>query len=160
MNPEKSNKLPFHYWLLWVVVLIFVAINIGLVIILFRLKNQAANAATQAANILRQAQIRPLDTPLGANIMIDDIFDIPIKTDIPVKTTVNVPVVIPIIGQTVILKVPIDITVPIDVMVSVPVKKSLPLNIEISDAPFNIILRQFQDWLAGLAVTLTNAFSF
>ncbi|MBI4086191.1 MAG: hypothetical protein HY433_03065 [Candidatus Liptonbacteria bacterium] len=152
MNPEKSNKPPFHYRLLWGIVLILAAINVALIVILFRFKNQVADSAMQAANILRQAQALSSDITLATDIMIDDKFNIPIKTVIPIKTTVNIPVAIPIIGQTVILKVPIDTTVPIDIAVNIPVKKSVPLNVKISNMPFNGILNQFQDWLAALAI--------
>lgn len=102
------QKLPLRYLFLWGAVLVLLISTIALFAIFLETKRQIA----------------------GANITIDETFDIPIKTIIPIHTTVSVPVTIPIIGQTVILKFPIDTTVPIDVTVSIPIKKSIPIKLK------------------------------
>lgn len=174
MNVKTSIQLPFHYWLLWGLVLILIIINIGLIAILVRVKNQTADAAIKASAIIQQAKTQSFSStvhieprpPFTTTVVIDDIFDVSVKTTVPVKTTVDVPVIIPIIGQVAILKVPVNITVPVDAPVKIPVKKSVPINIsspfsfdvpiniKISDTPLDNILQQFHDWLTELAVRL------
>lgn len=151
---ENLNKLPFYFWLTLGIALVSVIINIIIFVVLFQIKREAANAATEAANIIQQAQTKSLTAPFTANVAIDKIFDIPIQTTVPIKTTAIVPIAIPLTGQTVNVQVPIDTTVPISLIAHVPIKQTIPVNVDIANSPLNDTLNQLQDWLTKLASRL------
>ncbi len=125
-------------------------INVVLFVALLEIRNNITTAATQAASILQQAKTQSLAAPLTANVAINEVFNVPIKTVVPINTTVQVPVVIPIIGQKVTIAVPINTNIPIDMTVPVHIKTTIPVDVKISSSPFYGILQQFQDWLSGL----------
>jgi hypothetical protein len=133
------------------VVLILLMINIVLFASLIKVKHQIIDVATQAIKIIQQAKKQSLATPFVANVTIDNIFDVPIKTVVPIRATVDVPVVIPIIGQRVTITVPINTEVPINTMIKVPIKTSIPVDVKVGDLPFfNNILQQFDNLLVGV----------
>ena len=129
-------------------------INTVLFVVLLGIKYQISNEAIKVAGMVKQIQDQPLTTPFTANVAIDSVFSVPIKTAVPIKTTINVPVTIPTTGQKVTLTVPIDTNVPIDTTIQVPVKTTIPVKIKVSDSPFGAILQQLHDWLIKLSTSM------
>lgn len=56
MNNESPAKFPFHYKLLWGLVIVLLSVNVGLVVVLMSIKNSAGDMALQAIDLERQAE--------------------------------------------------------------------------------------------------------
>lgn len=161
-KPTHHGFTPGAFWcggkrigaVLFGISLVLSIVNIILFVLLRETEHRTAEIAAHAGSILQQARSQSLIAPFVANVAIDDIFDVPIRTTVPIKTTVNVPVVVPLIGQKATIAVPIDAEVPIDTTVRVPIKTTVPVSVKISGSSFDDVLQQLQNLLAELATDL------
>src|SRR5258706_5625501 len=106
IEKEVPRKLPFHYYLLWLVVIISLALN-GLIIYeLLQVRQQAGVALSQAAasiGALKNSSIDytiPIDEqiPLAFDVPVKFTITVPIKQTVPIQTTGDIPLAIYLFG--------------------------------------------------------------
>lgn len=161
---SSSYNTPWHYYLLWLVVIFSSILNIFLLVILsgFRADAQrvAADiqellAATELSNIEVPIHVRetmplsmtvpfsdtftvPVETviPISTTILFEDTFEAPINTTLPINTDVMVRVNIPGLGNT-SFPIPIVANIPVDLIVEVPISREIPIQ---TDIEINMII--------------------
>jgi hypothetical protein len=166
VEKEVSRRLPFHYYLLWLVVIISLALNAFIIYELLQVRQQAGVALSQAAasiGALKNSSIDytvPIDQQIAVamDVPVKFTVDVPIQQDLAINTTVDIPLDIPLLGTRTIT-VPINTTVPINLSVKIPVDKSFPVNGMIPvkfDVPINLKLSTttFGDALGQLQAAL------
>ena len=150
IEKEVSRKLPFHYYLLWLVALLSLGLNAFIIYELLQVRQQAGAALSQAAQSIgavRDSSINytvPIDeeVPIALDVPVKFTVTVPIKQDLPINTTVDIPIDIPLLGKRTIT-VPINTTVPIDLTVNLPIDKTVPIDAKIPvkfDVPINLKL--------------------
>ena len=170
------EKLPRHYYLLWIISGLSLALNLFVLYILFTVRQQASVAFTQAADALGTIQGGDIEylvkideqVPIALDVPVKFTVTIPIEKTLPINTLVNVPVEIPLIGPRTI-SIPIQTTIPIKFDVEVPIDETVPVNadipvhfavpvrIKIADTPFGEGLGEFQSVLIQQAEGLGDS---
>jgi len=165
-------KRPFDYYLLWVVALLSLLINAGLVYGLMLARQRAAEGAQTAAEAvaaLRSASLEytvHLDQslPVSLTVPFNTIVRVPISTTLPIDTEFNFslhtllgdfPVNLPVHAEVPVnltSQVPLDVVVPISA--TVPVSLDVPIKIDVSQTPLGQSLGPTQTYLEKLAADL------
>lgn len=142
------EKRPWHYYGLWVVALVSLALNVAVIYILLQVRQQTGLALAQAAASLKTIQTGAIDTTVAIDHPIPVALDVPVKFDVvvPIKKTITinqtvaVPIDLPLLG-THTINVPINLAVPIDLSVTIPIDRSVPINASIPvkfDVPIHL----------------------
>jgi hypothetical protein len=132
------EKLPRHYYALWVVALVSLALNGFILYTLIQVRQQAGLALLQAAASMSTIQNGSIEYEVNVDEEVPVVLDVPVKFTvtvpiqkiIPIDTVVNVPIEIPLLG-TRIIRVPINTSIPIDLTVDVPIDKTVGVNAKI-----------------------------
>ncbi len=166
------TKRPFDYYLLWVVALLSLLINAGLVYGLMLARQQAAEGAQTAAEAvaaLRSASLEytvHLDQslPVSLTVPFNTTIKVPISTTLPINTEFSFslhtllgdfPVNLPVHAEVpvnLVSPVPVNVAVPISA--TVPVALDVPIKIDVSQTPLGQSLGPTQAYLEKLAVDL------
>ncbi|MEM7113308.1 MAG: hypothetical protein AAF614_12810 [Chloroflexota bacterium] len=155
----------WHYWLLWVIVIISLGLNGLLIYGLLSARTQAGQEVARVATALRDNPMGDFEIPVNVDEMLpismdvpfEDTFTVEISETIPVSTSVlfeedieipiretvriaenvQVFVVIPVINQRVPIDIPIGANIPIALDINVPVSYEIPVE---TDIPVNFIV--------------------
>ena len=151
-----GNNRPWHYYLLWLLALVSLALSVYLFATLFSLRQRARQEVTEARERVESMEapeyelpvhidetlpisftvpfsdtfVVPISTtiPVSSSVPFSETIQVPINTVIPVNTTVSVP--IPAIGN---IRVPIPIvtSIPVNLDVEVPISRTIPVDLDI-----------------------------
>jgi hypothetical protein len=152
----NNQKTAWHYYVLWLVALVSLALNVALIVELVQFRRQAQQEVARAGDMLDSVEVADYDLPIhvdetlpisvtvpfsdtfivpisttipvSASIPFEDNINVPINTVIPVNTTVSVPV--PAIGN-VTIPIPIVTNIPVNLNVNVPISRSIPVELDI-----------------------------
>lgn len=130
-----QDKRPWHYYALWALTLVSLALNAAVIAALLAVRQQTGQSLAQAAGALKAIQASSIDAsvpidqeiPVALDVPVKFKVTVPIKNSIPINTTVSVPIDLPLLGTRVV-NVPINMTVPIDMTVDVPIDQSVPID--------------------------------
>lgn len=162
---DSTTHRAWHYWLLWVIVLISLGLNGLLIYGLLTARAQAGQEAARVATALRDNPMGDFEIPVNVdeslpinlNVPFKDTFTVEISETIPVSTSVlfeediaipiretvrvqenvQVFVVIPVINQRVPINIPIGANIPIALDINVPVSYEIPVE---TDIPVNFVV--------------------
>lgn len=165
MSETTVAPRPWHYRLLWIIVLFSLLLNLLLLIGLFTARSIAGAEVAKVAASLRDNPMSDLEIPItideslpiAMNVPFKDTFTVTISETIPVSTSVlfeeniaipiretvridhnvEVFVVIPVINQRVPIQIPIGANIPIALDINVPVSYEIPVQ---TDIPINFIV--------------------
>jgi hypothetical protein len=166
------TKRPFDYYLLWVVVLVLLVVNAGLVYGLLRVREKAAAGAQTAARMVAAFRTATLDynvyidrtLPVSLTVPFDSTLSVPISTTLPIDTEFSFalktlvgdfPVNIPMhatVPVNLVAQVPIHMAVPIST--TIPVAFAMPLKVDVAQTSVADMLGPTQTYLEQLAVEL------
>ena len=166
------TKRPFDYYLLWVVALLSLLINAGLVYGLMWARQQAAQGAQTAAEAvaaLRSASLEytvHLDQslPVSLTVPFNTTIRVPISTTLPIDTEFSFslhtllgdfPVNLPVHAEVPVnmtSQVPVNVAVPIST--TVPVALDVPIKIDVARTSVGQSLGPTQTYLEKLAADL------
>lgn len=161
--PPPVKRMPPHYYVLWLVAVVSLALNVFIIYTLVQVRQQAGLAFSQAADSMGTIQAGSIKYVVNINEEVPVVLDVPvkftvmvpIKKTVPINTIVNVPIEFPFIGTRTIT-VPINTTIPIDLSVAVPIDQTVPINatipvkfavpidLKISETAFGEGLGEFQ----------------
>ncbi len=157
MSTYSSKWGAWHYWLLWVVVIISLTLNAVLLIGLIRFRLRAQQEIANVAKILDTVEFENFEIPvvvdetlpISLDVDFSETFQVPINETISVSTTVpivedlsfpinevvsidsDVQVSVEILGQRIPVDVPIQADVPISMNVVVPLDMDVPIETDI-----------------------------
>jgi len=160
---QPVNAMPLHYYVLWLVAVVSLALNVFIIYTLVQVRQQAGLAFSQAADSMGTIQAGSIkyvvnineEVPVVLAVPVKFTVMVPIKKTVPINTVVNVPIEFPFIGTRTIT-VPINTTIPIDLSVEVPIDHTVPINatipvkfavpidLKISETAFGEGLGEFQ----------------
>jgi hypothetical protein len=166
------TKRPFDYYLLWVVALLSLLVNAGLVYALDRARQKAVDGAQTAARAVESFRNSTLDytvhvdrtLPVSLTVPFKTTVNVPISTTLPIDTEfgfslhtlvgdfpVNIPVhaVVPV---NLVSQVPVDLSVPIST--TVPVVFEVPIKVDVARTALGDALGPTQLYLEKLAADL------
>ncbi|MDW8325549.1 MAG: hypothetical protein RMK99_03180 [Anaerolineales bacterium] len=163
----------WDYWALWVVALVSLALNLGLIAGLLNVRRQAAETAQTVAASLGRLRASTLTytvqvnetVPVQVAVPINERLTVPIDTQLPIDTFVNVPIEVPFIGSR-MLSLPIKAVVPVKfettfpvkltvpISTSVPVELNVPIRIVVADTPLDDSLAEAEAYLKKFAADL------
>lgn len=174
--PQPSVRMPFHYYVVWLVAIVSLALNIFIIYTLLQVRQQAGLAFSQAADsmgTIKDGSIKYVvnideEIPVVLDVPVKFTVKVPIQKTVPINTVVNVPIELPLLGTRTIavpintsisidlsVDVPIDHTVPINS--KIPVKFEVPIDLQISETAFGEGLGEFQLVLQQQAESLGAA---
>lgn len=165
MSESTSPTRVWHYWLLWVIVIISLGLNGLLIFGLLSARAQAGQEVAKVATALRDNPMGDFEIPvnideslpIAMNVPFKDTFNVVISETIPVSTSVlfeenieipirdtvrieenvQVFVVLPVINQRVPVDIPIGANIPIALDINVPVSYEIPVQ---TDIPINFVV--------------------
>ena len=163
MSETSLAPRPWHYRLLWIIVLFSLLLNVLLLIGLFTARSIAGAEVAKVATSLRDNPMSDLEIPvsideslpINMNVPFKDTFTVTISETIPVSTSVlfeediaipiretvridhNVEVFVTILGQRIPIDIPIGANIPIALDINVPVSYEIPVQTNI---PINFIV--------------------
>jgi hypothetical protein len=166
------TKRPFDYYLLWVVALLSLLINAGLVYGLMLARQRAAEGAQTAAEAvasLRAASVSytvhiDRSLPVALTVPFNTTVRVPISTTLPIDTEFSFslhtlvgdfPVSIPVHAQVpvnLVSEVPVNLSVPIST--TVPVVLDVPIKLDLAQTALGPSLGPTQTYLEKLASDL------
>jgi hypothetical protein len=165
-TPPPAHRMPWHYYAVWVIALVSLALNVYIFYILLQVQQQAALAFSQAADsmgAIRNGSIQYVvnideEIPVVLDVPVNFTVKVPIQKTLPIQTTVDVPIELPLLGTRTIT-VPINTSIPIDLSVEVPIDESIPINAKIPvqfDVPINLKISEttFGDGLGEFQAVL------
>jgi hypothetical protein len=156
-NEQPANLRPWHYILLWVIVLVSLALNMYLLAGFNSFQRNVQQEAKRISETLDGLEIENYEVPVvvdetfsvSLTVPFSDTFEVPIKTTVPVSTsiavdeTISVPfsdvvsldrdvqVFLSVLGQSIPVNIPIRADIPIDLQTDVPIKLQVPVEAEI-----------------------------
>ncbi len=165
MSSKLDWRYDWHYYVVWIVAALSLALNGLTIATLLVVRYQAGVAFGRVALLVDDAKRGGIEytvkideiIPISAEIPVQFTVQVPVSQTIPVRTTLRVPVKDPLLGIiTFPITVPISMTVPIsftvdvpiDYMVQfdkdVPVKFDVPISIKLADTPLGLALDQLE----------------
>jgi hypothetical protein len=176
--------------LLVILVLISLVLDVLIVALLYRARQEALRLTAQAAIELEALQGETIrytfhfqdELPIAADVPFHEKLDVPIEAAIPISTTVSVEQTLEVPIQTllgeIVVEVPLDVdipvemTVPIDLRVPVEISRTVtvstvvpldlevPLAIPIAETPLADLLGKLQRALLDLQTQIQGGFPF
>ena len=156
-NEQPANRRPWHYILLWVIVLVSLALNVYLLVGFNNFQRNVQQEANRISETLDGVEIENYELPIvvdetfaiSLTVPFSDTFEVPIKTTVPVSTSItvdetisvafndvvsldrDVQVFLSVLGQSIPVDIPIRADVPVDLQTDVPIKLEVPVEAEI-----------------------------
>jgi hypothetical protein len=166
MQESRPMTRTWHYWLLWVVAILALALNVVLVANLLSFRAEARRQVQAASVTLNEVELGSFDLPIevdeslqismtvpfsdtfmvpisatvpvSTSVLFEDEVTVPINTVIPVNTTIDVPIDIPVIGLFQIpIPIPIATNIPVNLTVNVPISREIPVQ---TDIPVDLVV--------------------
>ncbi|MEM9776408.1 MAG: hypothetical protein AAF902_17660 [Chloroflexota bacterium] len=157
MSNLVQTTTPGGYGLLWIIAILSLLINIGLIAGILYMLNQVSDQLSAAADTVEANQISNFDIPVKVDETIPvkftveykDEFNVPVDTTIPVSTSLDfkdtivfpineviavdtsVAIKIPILNQTIPIEIPIKTDIPVNLNIEVPIDYTIPVETEI-----------------------------
>jgi hypothetical protein len=172
--PQEAavTKRPFDYYLLWLVALVSLLLNAGLIYELMLARQKVGAGAQTAAEAVAALRTSSVDytvhidrtLPVSLTVPFNTTVNVPISTTLPIDTEfsfslhtlvgdfpVNIPVhaVVPV---NLVSQVPVHLAVPIST--TVPVVFDVPIKIDVAQTEFAQALGPTQIYLEKLAAEL------
>ena len=153
---SQNNKRGWHYYLLWLLVLVSLGLNVFLLVTLNSIRSQARDQVQAAGERIRAVEVGEFELPIhisetlpisftvpfsdtfivpisatipvSASVPFSETIDVPINTNIPINATISVP--LPAIGN-IPIPIPIVTNIPVNLNVQVPISRSIPVQLDI-----------------------------
>lgn len=153
---SHNNGRRWHYYLLWLLVLVSLGLNVFLFVTLNNIRNRAREQVQAAGERLRAVEVGEFELPVhidetlpisftvpfsdtfvvpisatipvSASVPFSETIDVPINTSIPINTTVSVP--LPVLGN-IPIPIPIVTSIPVNLDVQVPISRTIPVELDI-----------------------------
>ncbi len=145
------TKRPLDYYLLWLIALVSLAVNVGLVYTLVGVRARAAEGAQTAAQAVKSLRAASFDYTARIDESLPVSLTIPFNTTVAVPISVTLPIAtdfsftISVLGQDFPINLPVHANVPVNVTPEVPVRLSVPISTTVPvafDIPVHISLEQ------------------
>ena len=144
MSNLIQSTPPTGYGLLWIIAILSLLLNIGLIAGAVYVLNQTSQQLSAAADTVAESKLSNFDIPVAINetipvsftVSYKDEFNVPIDTSVPVRTSVEFRETVSFAINEVI---PVDTDVQLSLQLPFPINQSIPINIPIkTDIPVNL----------------------